>query len=76
MARTKKEYQSKAVTTSIRATSRASLKIKDNFFTVEWSEERSVPEDCDIEKERELLWNTCNEEIDRQIDEIYDTFKK
>ena len=71
-----KVYESKAVTTTIRATSRASVKVKDNFYTVEYCEERSVPEDCNIEEERKLLWDDCNAEVDNQIQEIMDTFRK
>ena len=69
-------YISKAITTSIRVTSRASMKVSDNFFTVEYCEERSVPEDCNIEEERKLLWDDCNAEVDNQIQEIMDTFRK
>jgi len=65
-----------AVTTSIRATSRASIKVGDSFYTVEWCEERSVSEDVDLEAEREALWNTCNNEVDNQIEDILKTFKK
>lgn len=71
-----KVYESKAITTTIRATSRASVKVKDNFYTVEYCEERSVPEDCNIEEERKLLWDDCNAEVDNQIQEIMDTFRK
>ena len=71
-----KVYESKAITTTIRATSRASIKVKDNFYTVEYCEERSVPEDCNIEEERKLLWDDCNAEVDNQIQEIMDTFRK
>ena len=72
----KPKYESKAVTVTIRATSRASVKVRDNFYTVEYCEERSVPEDCNIELERSMLWQTCNAEVDNQIQEIIDTFKK
>lgn len=61
------EYVSQAVTTSIRVTSRASIKIKDNFYTLEYCEERSIPEGANVEKERALLWDTCNSECDNQI---------
>lgn len=71
----KKKYISKAVTTSIRAVSRASIKIRDNFFTVEYGEERSIPDDANLEAERKLLWETCNREVDTQIEEIYETFR-
>lgn len=76
MAKAKAEIESKAVTVSIRATSRASVKVRDNFYTVEYCEERSVPADCNIEKERALLWDACNAEVDNQIQDIMDTFKK
>lgn len=65
-------YESKAVITSIRATSRASIKVKDNYFTVEFCEERMIPdvEGIDIEEERALLWDTVNDECDNQIEWI------
>ena len=75
MARTKKaEYVSKAITTTIKASSRASIKVGDNFYTVEGTEERTVPEDCDIEKERTFLWDTVNGEVDSQIEEILQAY--
>ena len=70
-----KEYISQATTISISATSRISLKIRDNFYTVEFSEERSIPNTADIEKERKLLWDTVNEEVDNQAVEIKQMFK-
>ena len=75
MARTKKEYQSKAITTTIKASSRASVKVGDSYYTIEYTEERSVPEDCDIEKERTFLWDTCNQEVDLQLEEIINLYK-
>lgn len=71
----KKEYQSKAVTTTIRATSRASIKLGDNFFTVEWCEERSIPEDANVEEERKILWDIVNGECDTQIDDLREMYK-
>lgn len=62
--------------TSIRATSRASVKINDSFYTVEWCEERSVDEKDNIEEEREKLWETCNNEVDTQIEDILKSFSK
>ena len=71
-------YQSKATISSIRATSRASVKVRDNFYTVEYSEERTLPTDIeyDIDKEREILWNTVNDEVDKQIEDIIKSFAK
>ena len=64
-----------AKTTMIRATSRVAMKIKDNFYTVEYSEERAIEDGDNIEEERKYLWYDVNNEVDKQIEEIYDTFK-
>lgn len=65
-----------AVTTSIKATSRASIKVQDSFYTVEWCEERSVNETDNLEEERAELWETCNREVDNQIEDILKTFAR
>lgn len=69
--------ESKAIITKISATSRASVKVRDNFYTVEYSEERTIPDDIevDIDAERQMLWDTVNGECDNQIEEILKTFK-
>ena len=72
----KKTYESKAVTTTIKASSRASIKLGDSYFTIEYTEERSLPEDCDVEKEKEQLWKDVNRERDIQIEDLYDEFVK
>lgn len=71
------EYVSKAITTTIRATSRASVKIRDNFYTVEYCEERAIPdvEGVNLDEERMALWITVNTECDNQISDIVKTFK-
>ena len=70
------DYISKAKVNVIRATSRASVKIRDNYFTVEYSEERTLPDDSsvDIEKERAILWDIVNAECDTQILDIKESF--
>lgn len=72
------EYTPKAVTTSIRFTSRASVKIGDSFYTIEACEERTIPdlEGVNIEEERSALWDTVNNEVDMQIQDIIKTFRK
>jgi len=65
-----------AVTTSIRATSRASVKVNDSFYTVEWCEERALEPEDDLEEERANLWETCNTEVDHQIEDILQSFSK
>ena len=70
-------YEQKAITTTIRATSRASVKIRDNFYTLEYCEERVIPEvdGVDLEAEKMLLWDAVNSECDRQIEDIYNAMK-
>lgn len=73
MARAKKkEYEQKAVTTTLRFISRASIKIGESFYTMEACEERVIPDlpDVDIEQERKLLWDTVNAEVDNQLIEV------
>lgn len=74
----KEDTMSEAIIKTIKATSRASVKIKDNFYTIEYSEERIIPEgiDLNIETERAELWNTVNTECDNQIEEILESFRK
>ena len=64
-------------TTLIRATSRASVKIRENFYTIEYSEERVIPEveGLDLESEKKLLWDDVNREVDLQIEDIYEATK-
>lgn len=72
-------YTSKAITTKISATSRASVKINDNFYTVEMTEEREfIPNtpDVNLDKERELLWDAINLSVDNQILDIKEQFAK
>ena len=73
---------SKAVTTSIKATSRASIKIRtknggENYYTVEYSEERSIPTDVevDLDEERAELWDAVNDTVDDQCEQILKTFR-
>lgn len=69
-------YESKAKTIKITATSRSAVKIRDNYYTVELSEERSIPdvEDIDLVAERRLLWDDVNASVDEQIASIVETF--
>ena len=69
-------YESKAMVLTIKATSRAAIKVKDNFYTVEYSEERSVPDtdDVDISQERKILWDEVNAVVDDQCASIIETF--
>ena len=70
------KYVSKAVPTKISATSRVAIKIKDNYYTVEYAEERSiVPDDTtDMDEERRILFDDVNAIVDEQAAEIAKTF--
>lgn len=76
MATKKTAYKSKATINSIKATSRISLKINETFYTLEYCEERLIPEGADIEKERKLLWDTVNAEVDKQAEDVQTMYKK
>ena len=67
----------KAITTNIKATSRVAIKIRDNFYTVEYSEERNVPTDTEVDMdfERNILWDDVNKIVDEQCAQILKTFK-
>ena len=71
-------YEPKAIINKISATSRASVKSRDNYFTVEYSEERIIPdvEGVNIAEERKALWNACNDECDAQIEVIKNLTKQ
>ena len=61
--------------TTIKAISRASIKIKDSFYTVEYGEERSIDDTDNVDEEREKLWIACNSEIDKQLEDIVNSFR-
>ena len=71
-------YESRAKVTKISATSRVAIKVRDNFYTVEYSEERSIPDvdGVDMEQERLALFDACNQIVDSQCDDILKTFQK
>lgn len=66
------EYESKAIVTEITATSRIAIKVRDNFYTVEYTEKRSIPdvEGVDVEAERNLLFDAVNAVVDGQAEDI------
>jgi len=73
-----KKYTPKATVTKISAVSRVAVKIRDNFYTVEYSEERSIVEDAntDMEQERKCLFDDVNAIVDSQVEDIISTFQK
>lgn len=70
--------ESKAKTTKITFTSRSAVKIRDNYYTVEATEERSIPselDDVDVSNEWSMLCDAVNSIIDSQVEQIVNTFK-
>ena len=59
----------------ISASSRVSTKIGESFYTVEFMEKWSVQPDEKMETVRNDLWDTVNEEVDKQVEDILDAFK-
>lgn len=70
-------YVSKAVPTKITAVSRCAIKIRDNYYTIEASEERSIADtqDVDMDKEWSLLFDEVNNITDKQVVDIIKTFE-
>ena len=77
-----KEYESQAVTTSIQAHSRISVKLNDTFYTFEFVETREFPVDLidegriDLNKERELLWDNVHAQVDKQVQDVVEMLKE
>lgn len=71
-------YVQQGKTVKISATSKATVQFQNNYYSFAYSEERELPEDdsrVDLEKERELLWETLNSEVDKQLAEIEELYK-
>ena len=77
-----KDYESQAVTTSIQAHSRISVKLNDTFYTFEFVETREFPIDLidegriDLNKERELLWDNVHAQVDKQVQDVVEMLKE
>ena len=73
------EYIQKGKTVKIAATSKATVQIQNNYYSFSYTEERELPQDdneVNLEMERKLLWETLNAEVDNQIEEITNIYKK
>lgn len=66
------EYTPKAIVTKISATSRVAIKVRDNFYTVEYTEERAIPDvdGVDMDAERVALFDAVNGVVDAQAEDI------
>lgn len=63
-------YTPQGVTTQIKAESGISKEIKGVWYKFTYSEERKLPETCDLEKEIQALWEHCNSVVDKQVEEV------
>lgn len=61
----------------IRADSSATVELNKKWFKVNYGETRIIknPNKVCIEAEREKLWVTVNGEVDKQIQDIVESFK-
>lgn len=66
-------YKPKGQVIEISAKSGVSFELNGTWYKSEYTETRVIPEEADIELERQDLWNTVNCELDRQVDEVYKT---
>lgn len=60
----------KGITSVIRAESGVSLEINGKWFKFMFSEERILPEGCDIEAEKQSLWESVHAEVDSQVEAV------
>lgn len=72
MASRKKKYQSVAVVTEIQAMTKISSEIKNTWYTIQYGETRTVPADCDLAKEKQILQDDVYNEVYKQISDIHD----
>lgn len=60
----------KGITTVIRAESGLTREVNGTYFKFMFSEERILPEGCDIEAEKQALWDSVNAEVDAQLEAV------
>ena len=65
-----------AKTTLISASSSVTIKIKDNYYKVEYKEERELCEGDNVDFERQSLWDDVNTTLDTQAEDILRTFNR
>lgn len=72
-----KTYETHCSPTKISALSRCSIKVRDNFYTIECSEEKTInsTDGIDMDEEFKILFDELNAVTDHQCQEIIDTFK-
>lgn len=71
-----KKYESHAVPSEISATSRCAVKIRDNYYTIEVNEKRTIlsTDGIDMDEEYKMLFDEVNKVVDDQCTDIINTF--
>lgn len=64
-------------TVEIRADSSATVEINKKWFKVAYGETRIInnPQLVNMDEERQKIWDTVNGEVDKQIQDIIQSFK-
>lgn len=60
----------KGITTVIRAESGLTREINGTYYKFMFSEERILPEGCDLEAEKRALWDAVNAQVDDQLEAV------
>ena len=60
----------KGLTNVIRAESGLSVEVNGRWYKFTFSEERILPEGCDVEAEKQALWDSVNAEVDAQFEAV------
>lgn len=76
MAKKTAEYHVQGKVSKISATSRCAIKVRDNYYTIEATEERVFPNDAELDMDIEYshLFDSVNTVVDNQMNEILETF--
>lgn len=71
------QYIPKAKPTVIKFSSRASVKIKESFYTFEYGEERQIDnfDEINLDREIQALTDACNTVVDNQIADVINMLK-
>ena len=60
----------KGITSVIRAESGLTREVNGTYYKFMFSEERILPEGCDIEAEKRALWDAVNAQVDSQLNAV------
>lgn len=61
-----------AKTIEISASSKVSVSVNNTYYTLQYTETRSINESDNLESEREQLWQDVNTEVDLQVSAVFE----